>query len=1144
MFFLFTVDACIDHLIQMSDDSNTIKPPVLLVDAMDSPRFSYQSGAADNIPDDADVVIESEEIESEPNSSTTMVVAPTPVATKPNLGAIKKRTSTSSSSPITPSPTATTIQTINTNHKITTNTSRPKSGPSQEFQYSTFLKDPTANQFELPPCTSNQQPAETQTSGGTFFKNNNKKQNKLRNEKSPNYDRIITLINSGIKLMVLMRGPSGCGKTHLARQVVHETVNGPDRNHIFSTDDFFCDINDRYNYDAAKVPDAHAYNQRRVRKKCAEGWSPVIVDNTHIQIWEMHAYVNVAVEYGYFIEILEPRTPWSSSPRQLATRNRHSVPLYRIERMVANYEQISVPNMLKSRELERHLELQPQMRRLPIFKPPSSISKVDPTKKLIVDDNPVTGQLLTICDQLDALQPEWDQSWTTDEKPPAQNDEGPKSVRLSTTTTAPRNPQEDVVPGDGDIDESSRLCQPAIDWKAHEQEVSEFWTKTKSDWEPPALEKPEIVETKGQRIFKRPTILDLNKVSVLEDNGTADEPPPPPSNPASSPDEMTTSPIKLEKHKIDCEHENKSFTQIRQIYPSVPIEYLWDLFENCQGDGDWTMDILLKDETKLNEFMIDDGKAHENKYFDCLCSKGGGLLISFDDIPNPTSPQSPGASGGGGTPKILQPTQTPSRQTKRSGTIASDDVQNTKRKIEEAVSLGNEHYSEHMLKIRDIRRGLQTEPKSPSSSSLGELGVTAGGAYAVFPGDYAIAGAADGDSESSETDNDEIIEVNLGMELVSQLDNMFGIEAYPRSTLETMKTNVFMSKSLAKQLYALWMESVYNQIEEQKQQSLRDDEEFARSLHAQEKYPELYKEPKNFKEIMEMQLTWAAYKAEIDEWKTMSPETMASKMSKDKLKSIFPGIEQVTLNEILAAHNNRFDETVTALQETLKFDVNEEQMMIGESKELFEQARVESEKVSSEHLFIFNSDNFIVTLLIPTTLQPTENYEIVRSRSSSSNRSLETKKLSADEAKRLALKDFEDCRNSAQHHTQLKAECYAKAQTAMQRGDTQVALYYSQVAKLHKNKVDMYNQKAANCIMEVHNLTQNNPDIIDLHYLHVPEALECLDIFLDKHVNKLKMSPQNSRYLHIITGRGLHSAGGIPTVKHNVKNRLRDRNLK
>lgn len=102
----------------------------------------------------------------------------------------------------------------------------------------------------------------------------------------------------------------------------------------------------------------------------------------------------------------------------------------------------------------------------------------------------------------------------------------------------------------------------------------------------------------------------------------------------------------------------------------------------------------------------------------------------------------------------------------------------------------------------------------------------------------------------------------------------------------------------------------------------------------------------------------------------------------------------------------------------------------------------------------------------------TNDYKISRN---GSETSLEIKKLGPEEAKRSALKEFEDTRNLAMRHTQLKAECYNKAKEAIQRGQTSVALYYSQVANLHKSKIDTYNHKAANCIMEVHNLTQNNP---------------------------------------------------------------------
>lgn len=156
----------------------------------------------------------------------------------------------------------------------------------------------------------------------------------------------------------------------------------------------------------------------------------------------------------------------------------------------------------------------------------------------------------------------------------------------------------------------------------------------------------------------------------------------------------------------------------------------------------------------------------------------------------------------------------------------------------------------------------------------------------------------------------------------------------------------------------------------------------------------------------------------------------------------------------------------------------------------------------------------------------------------------ELKSSPPDEAKRLALREFEESRNLAAHHCQLKAECYQKAKEAIQSGNSGAAIYYSQIANLHKKKIDMYNHRAASCIMDVHKYTQNNPDLLDLHYLHLIEALGCLDLFLDRHITGLRVASRNYKHVFIITGRGKHSAGGVSTIKNKVKARLKERCLR
>lgn len=114
----------------------------------------------------------------------------------------------------------------------------------------------------------------------------------------PTQLRIESDIRTGYKVLVLMRGCPGSGKTCLAREIVTRTCGqGSDfSKFIFSTDDYFAMINRGvYVFDVTKLSDAHAFNQNRVFNATKQGWSPVIVDNTNTQSWEMKDYVTMGV---------------------------------------------------------------------------------------------------------------------------------------------------------------------------------------------------------------------------------------------------------------------------------------------------------------------------------------------------------------------------------------------------------------------------------------------------------------------------------------------------------------------------------------------------------------------------------------------------------------------------------------------------------------------------------------------------------------------------------------------------------------------------------------------------------------------------------------------------------------------------------
>lgn len=430
-----------------------------------------------------------------------------------------------------------------------------------------------------------------------------------------------------------------------------------------------------------------------------------------------------------------------------------------------------------------------------------------------------------------------------------------------------------------------------------------------------------------------------------------------------------------------------------------------------------------------------------------------------------------------------------------------EESEKVKKMIEGSFVLSDDHYSVHSRKIRDIRHG-PSKPVEFGNASVSDV------THEEIP-------QCPSETNSEES---EVVEIDLGVAFVNQLESLFGTNVFKieGNTLVLgdlkLKTNIFLTKSLGQQLYALWCESLYNQLEEHKQASVREDFELARQLDAKEKYPGLFKEnePTTLQDIIDIETALVAYKEDISKWKNELPDTIAYNLAKDKLFALFPNINRDVVVEILAAHRNNIDETINVLKNTLQKD-NTEKDLESRSKELFAQAQDEIDELAEGYQGFERDEN---------------------------------KKLNPEETKRAALKEFEECRNIAQHHAQLKAECYSKARNAIQRKEHGLALYYSQIADLHKTKIDYYNHKAANCLMEAHNVSQNSESMLDLHYLHSSEAIQCLDLFLDKHIRKLINTQKSYTHVYVITGRGKNSINGIPAIKIRVKGRLRERDLK
>uniref|UniRef100_A0A8C5T7S8 NEDD4 binding protein 2 n=1 Tax=Malurus cyaneus samueli TaxID=2593467 RepID=A0A8C5T7S8_9PASS len=146
------------------------------------------------------------------------------------------------------------------------------------------------------------------------------------------------------QVLVLLRGVPGSGKSYLARNLLEDNPGGI----ILSTDDYFYK-HGQYHYDPDCLGEAHEWNRKRAKEAFEMRISPIIIDNTNIQAWEMKPYVTLAQEFKYKVMFREPDTWWKFKPKELERRNIHGVSKEKIKRMLERYERcLTVRSILDS----------------------------------------------------------------------------------------------------------------------------------------------------------------------------------------------------------------------------------------------------------------------------------------------------------------------------------------------------------------------------------------------------------------------------------------------------------------------------------------------------------------------------------------------------------------------------------------------------------------------------------------------------------------------------------------------------------------------------------------------------------------------------------------------------------------------------
>uniref|UniRef100_A0A915HG38 Smr domain-containing protein n=1 Tax=Romanomermis culicivorax TaxID=13658 RepID=A0A915HG38_ROMCU len=122
---------------------------------------------------------------------------------------------------------------------------------------------------------------------------------------------------------------------------------------------------------------------------------------------------------------------------------------------------------------------------------------------------------------------------------------------------------------------------------------------------------------------------------------------------------------------------------------------------------------------------------------------------------------------------------------------------------------------------------------------------------------------------------------------------------------------------------------------------------------------------------------------------------------------------------------------------------------------------------------------------------------------------------------------YENLRSEALYHYEERKKFFDQAQLAFRKKMPGAASYYAQIGRMHDAKLKNANAVAAQKLMNFRT-RHDPPDTIDLHGLHVQEAISALSQKLKEFENR------SGKQVNIITGSGKHSFFGAAKIKPAV----------
>lgn len=363
---------------------------------------------------------------------------------------------------------------------------------------------------------------------------------------------------------------------------------------------------------------------------------------------------------------------------------------------------------------------------------------------------------------------------------------------------------------------------------------------------------------------------------------------------------------------------------------------------------------------------------------------------------------------------------------------------------------------------------------------------------------------------------------------IKTLENIFGSIGYKEEVRDDLL--VPLDRKMAWLLYQSVKHGIIQQRAQQRreQQQLREDEELARRLQEAEDAAAMststrvpgsltrkstpvvghslrgtipYKRESlaprggnlSLAEIMKEEQMLQEKELERERQLQQEGEHIATSLKRQKLYGKFPKLDRTYLNDIFKANCYNLHDTMMSVRTSLgEFDPGQASVTM----ETHDHDRlIEATKQQSLQEML---DSYIYHPVISKDYQDGEEPE------------------------------YEDLRGEATLHYRLRHECFQKAKEAYRRGLKQVASFYSQQGHQHTQKIKEANMRASEQILADRNVDIEKNQMLDLHGLHVDEAIAALNrIIPQKELDRCKN-------LTVMTGRGSHSRGGIARLRPAV----------